>query len=73
MNASLTIRNAELVLPGRTERADISVCNGRIYAIGYGIPDVGAVIDAEGLYLLPGIIDPQVHFREPGEIGRAHV
>ena len=66
MNASLTIRNAELVLPGRIERADVSVINGRIYAIGYGIPDVGDVINAEGLYLLPGIIDPQVHFREPG-------
>ena len=66
MNASLTIRNAELVLPGRIERADVSVINGRIHAIGYGIPDVGDVINAEGLYLLPGIIDPQVHFREPG-------
>jgi dihydroorotase len=66
MKTALTIRNAEVVLPVRTERTDVSVINGRICAIGNEIPDVGEVIDADGLFLLPGIIDPQVHFREPG-------
>ncbi len=66
MKTSLTIRNAEVVLPVRTVRTDVSVINGRICAIGNEIPDVGEVIDADGLFLLPGIIDPQVHFREPG-------
>ncbi len=66
MKRSLTIRNAEVVLPGRTDRTDVSVVKGQIFAIGNGIPEVGEVIDADGLFLLPGIIDPQVHFREPG-------
>ena len=66
MKTALTIRNAEVVLPVRTERTDVSVINGRICTIGNEIPDVGEVIDADGLFLLPGIIDPQVHFREPG-------
>jgi len=66
MKTALTIRNAEVVLPVRTERTNVSVINGRISTIGNEIPDVGEVIDADGLFLLPGIIDPQVHFREPG-------
>ncbi len=68
MKASLTIRNAEVVLPGSVQRTDVSVVNGAINAIGSAIPDIGEVIDAEGLHLLPGIIDPQVHFREPGAV-----
>lgn len=68
MNASITIRNAEVVLPGCIQQTDVSVINGVIHAVGSEIPDVGEVIDAEGLYLLPGIIDPQVHFREPGAV-----
>ena len=58
MKASLTIRNAEVVLPGSVQRTDVSVVNGAINAIGSAIPDIGEVIDAEGLHLLPGIIDP---------------
>ena len=66
MTASLTIRNAKVVLPGSIQQVDVSVIDGRIHSLGNGISDVGEVIDAEGLFLLPGIIDPQVHFREPG-------
>ena len=66
MKSSLTIRNADVVLPGNVKRTDVSVINGVINAIGSEIPEVGEVIDAEGLFLIPGIIDPQVHFREPG-------
>jgi|GEM_PF-3105998 len=54
MKTALTIRNAEVVLPVRTERTNVSVINGRICAIGNEIPDVGEVIDADGLFLLPG-------------------
>ncbi|CAN5538501.1 dihydroorotase [soil metagenome] len=46
---------------------DIGVLNGRIAAIG--LLDAGAaaeVIDCKGLHVLPGVIDTQVHFREPG-------
>jgi len=66
MKNSLTIRNADVVLPGNIKKTDVSVKNGIINAIGSEIPDVGEVIDAEGFFLIPGIIDPQVHFREPG-------
>ena len=66
MKSSLTIRNAGVVLPGNVQKTDVSVINGVINMIGSKIPEVGEVIDAEGLFLIPGIIDPQVHFREPG-------
>jgi dihydroorotase len=66
MTVSLTIRNAEVVLPGSIQRVDVSVIDGRIHAVGSSIAEIGEVIDAEGLTLLPGMIDPQVHFREPG-------
>ena len=66
MKSSLTIRNADVVLPGNVQKTDVSVINGVINTIGSEIPEVGEVIDAEGLFLIPGIIDPQVHFREPG-------
>ena len=66
MKSSLTIRNADVVLPGSIQKTDVSVKDGLINAIGSEIPEVGEVINAEGLILIPGIIDPQVHFREPG-------
>ena len=66
MTTSFTIKNAEVVLPGSIQQVDVSVIGGRINAIGNDIEEVGKLIDAEGLTLLPGMIDPQVHFREPG-------
>src|ERR1700682_2978733 len=46
---------------------DIAVTDGRIAAIGgLGQPSAAEVIDCKGLPILPGVIDPQVHFREPG-------
>ncbi len=46
---------------------DIAVSNGRIAAIGsLGSASAGEVIDCKGLHILPGVIDTQVHFREPG-------
>jgi dihydroorotase len=46
---------------------DIGVTDGRIAAIGaLGAADAGETIDCRGLHVLPGVIDSQVHFREPG-------
>jgi dihydroorotase len=46
---------------------DIGVRDGRIVAIGtIDSAKAGSVIDARGLHILPGVIDTQVHFREPG-------
>src|ERR1700720_4014177 len=46
---------------------DIAIANGRIAALG-GLSDAAAaeVIDCKGLHILPGVMDTQVHFREPG-------
>ena len=48
-------------------RGDIGIRSGRIAALGdLATADTGEVIDASGLHILPGVIDTQVHFREPG-------
>jgi dihydroorotase len=48
-------------------RADIGVIGERIAAIGdLGAATAGETVDCTGLHLLPGVIDTQVHFREPG-------
>ncbi|GHD69875.1 dihydroorotase [Luteimonas padinae] len=61
------IINARLVNEGREFDADLRVRGGRIDAIGSLSPREGeTVVDAAGRRLLPGMIDDQVHFREPG-------
>ncbi len=64
------IRNASIVSDGNIIVADILIAGERIEKIGTSInlSDVCSMIEinAEGLYLLPGVIDDQVHFREPG-------
>ncbi len=62
------IRNAELVNEGRRYIADVRLRDGRIDAIAEQL-DARAdetTVDASGCWLLPGMIDDQVHFREPG-------
>ncbi|WP_409318199.1 dihydroorotase [Pseudomonas sp. KCJK9016] len=65
---SVLIRNARLVNEGREFDADLLVSHGRIIKIARSIEGENAVleIDAGGQWLLPGMIDDQVHFREPG-------
>lgn len=65
--SSLLIVNTQLVNEGQIVEGDVYIENGRIEAIGQ-LTGRGAdqVIDAQGRYLLPGMIDDQVHFREPG-------
>ncbi|MCQ8890381.1 dihydroorotase [Pseudoalteromonas carrageenovora] len=65
---SQLIKNAQIVNEGKTQRADVRITNQFIERIA---PNIAAsenddVIDAQGAYLLPGMIDDQVHFREPG-------
>lgn len=65
---TILIRNAKLVNEGRIYHADVLIKNGIIEKIdtnGIAMP-ADKVIDATGLHLLPGAIDDQVHFREPG-------
>src|SRR5579872_2828079 len=64
----LLIRNGTCVLPWGIEATDVGVRDGRIAALGVG-PDATAAqtIDAKGLHVLPGLIDPHVHLRDPGD------
>ncbi len=62
----LIFKNAVLVNHDGIGPADIGVKQGRIAAIGSLAPDAGRVVDCTGLHILPGVIDTQVHFREPG-------
>ena len=58
---------ATVVTPSGREEADIGVTDGRIAAIGALSGAVASeTIDCRGLHILPGVIDSQVHFREPG-------
>jgi dihydroorotase len=68
MSATTVIRNARLVNEGRIIESDILLKAGRIEKISIDIeaPAGAEVVDANGRYLLPGMIDDQVHFREPG-------
>jgi len=71
----ILIRNATVVNEGSQEQKDILLAGGIIERIDNSISTKGAVqeIKAEGLYLLPGVIDDQVHFREPGLIHKATI
>jgi len=72
---TLLILNARLVNEGQIREADVFVRDGFIEQIGAGLSGRTAdtVIDAKGKYLLPGVIDDQVHFREPGLTHKATI
>jgi dihydroorotase len=64
----LLIRNGIAVLPWGAVEADIGVRDGRIQTVGVGAGATSdATIDARGLHVLPGLIDPHVHLRDPGD------
>ena len=69
----LVIRNGTVVFPWGIAAADLGIAGGRIAAIGSAVRDGAETIDARGLHVLPGIIDPHVHFRDGGDADRAHV
>ncbi len=72
--SSILIKNAQVVNEGKIETLDLFIKDGRIEKIG-GQLDLKAdqEINAEGLHLLPGLIDDQVHFREPGLTYKANI
>jgi dihydroorotase len=61
----LILKNGTVWTPGGPAVADVGVRDGKIIAIG-AAGDAGETIDCTGLTILPGVIDSQVHFREPG-------
>ena len=68
------IRNAFIINEGQIFIADVFIQNGLITQIGQSLNvQADSSIDAEGMYLMPGIIDDQVHFREPGLTHKAEI
>jgi len=63
----LILKGGTVVNHDGTGIRDVGVSNGRIAAIGdLGHASAGETIDCTGLHILPGVVDSQVHFREPG-------
>ena len=64
----ILIKNAQIVNEGKIFKSDILIENDLIAKISETIPEenIDKIIDAEGKFLIPGVIDDQVHFREPG-------
>ena len=71
---SILIRNAKIINRGEIKEGDIFIKNGFIEQIGSKINAIADIeIDAKGKYAMPGIIDDQVHFREPGLTHKANI
>jgi dihydroorotase len=68
MAFDFVLKNGTAVLPGGLVETDIAVRNGRIVEIGSGLADGETMLDARHLHVLPGIIDPHVHFRDGGKL-----
>jgi dihydroorotase len=67
MDCDLLIRGGMCVTPNGIGEADVAVADGRILAVGsLANAKAAEVFEAKGLHVLPGVIDTQVHFREPG-------
>lgn len=63
----LILKGGTVATPGGVIPADVAVTGGRIMEIGsFEAAQAGEVFEAAGLHVLPGVIDTQVHFREPG-------
>jgi dihydroorotase len=69
------IKNAQIVNEGKVFTSDLLIKNGRIEKIAssVSVPYKIEEIDASGMYLIPGAIDDQVHFREPGLTHKANI
>ncbi len=73
MSTTFTIKNCKVINEGQIEEKDLLIKNGRFEKIGNEINSEGHIIDASGLFLLPGVIDDQCHFREPGLTERGNI
>src|SRR6056300_1043964 len=75
MMKALKISNAKIVNEGTIEQKDILIEGNRIAKIGSDmeVSETTEVFDASGKYILPGLIDDQVHFREPGLTHKATI
>ncbi len=71
---SYLIKGASIVNEGEIRVSDVLIVNERIEKVAASIKTTNAkIVEAEGLYLIPGMIDDQVHFREPGLTYKANI
>ena len=73
MNNTITIKNCRVVNEGQIIEQDLIIKNGRFEKIANEVEAEGEIVDAAGLFLFPGIIDDQCHFREPGLTERGSI
>ncbi|MCB9240711.1 MAG: dihydroorotase [Flavobacteriales bacterium] len=73
MNKTIRIVNALIINEGREIEGEVRLSNGRIDQVGTTVNDADETIDAGGKILMPGVIDDQVHFREPGLTHKATI
>lgn len=62
----MLVRNGVVVTHKGQARANVLLKDGKVEALTGNEPQADEVIDAEGLFVMPGVIDPHVHFRQPG-------
>lgn len=75
MSGKTLLQNCRIAADGAVREGDVRIAAGRIAAIGGELRGAAgeAVVDAGGRWLLPGLIDDQVHFRQPGLTHRADI
>ncbi len=75
MGSDILIKNANMVSDGAVTQGDLLVRAGRIEKIAseIGADNTTQVVDADGMLLMPGMIDDQVHFREPGATNKGDI
>jgi len=73
LSKAVTIKNCKVVNEGQIIERDLIIKNGRFEKIGNDLNSEGETIDASGLFLFPGVIDDQCHFREPGLTERGSI
>lgn len=68
MTCDLLIKNGTVVTSAGRKKADVAIKDGKVHLIESDLSGCAAIktIDAQGLFVLPGLIDAHVHFRDPG-------
>ena len=69
----IIIKNTSIINRGKTIEGDILINGDKIEKVGGVIDAQGKEIDGQGMHVMPGIIDDQVHFREPGLTHKADI
>jgi len=66
----MTVKGAMVVTGSGRRRADLAIREGAVVAVDVDLPQVGVVVDASGMLVLPGMVDTHVHLMDPGATDR---